>query len=58
VFLPICGGKGGSICKREKISLTKSEYEICEYLARNSGQLILENSSETKGGQVTIKIPY
>lgn len=25
--------------KGEKISLTKSEYEICEYLARNSGQV-------------------
>lgn len=26
--------------------------------AQHNGQLILENSSETKGGQVTIKIPY
>jgi len=27
-------------------------------VAQHNGQLILENSSETKGGQVTIKIPY
>lgn len=33
-------------------------YITSTIVTQHNGQLILENSSETKGGQVTIKIPY